>query len=147
MQPKRFQLVAATFVLLVKDDKVFLAKRVNTGWEDGKYSLVGGHLEGNETASQAAIREAKEEAGVKIDPKDLKFFNVSHLITNTERIHFSFVAQMWKGEAKNNEKEKADDAQWFSLDNLPQNITDVSRKTIEWYKKRTTYTEFGWNKR
>jgi mutator protein MutT len=147
MQPDRFHLIAAVFIIIVKENKVFLTRRVNTGWEDGKYSLIGGHLDGNETATQAAIREAKEEAGITIIPKDLRFVNVSHLITNNERIHFSFVADKWEGEPINNELEKADDAQWFSIDALPENITDISGETIKWYKNNVAYTEFGWDKK
>ena len=119
----RFKLVAAIFVLLIKEDKVFLIRRANTGWKDGTYSLIGGHLDGDERATLAAVREAKEEAGVDIDPKNLKFFNISHLITNTERIHLSFFTENWQGEARNNEPEKADGADWFPIDNLPAPTT------------------------
>ena len=147
MKQDRFHLITAIFVLLIKNNKVFLTKRVNTGWEDGKYSLIGGHLDGNETATQAAIREVYEEAGVKIDLKDLRFVNVNHLITNTERVHFSFVADKWEGEPKNNEPGKADDAKWFSLDKLPKNIAEISKQTLKWYKNNMLYTEFGWDKK
>lgn len=147
MQPNRFHLIAAIFVLLIKGDKIFLTKRTNTGWEDGKWSIIGGHLDGNETATQAVVREAYEEAGITINPQDLKFFNVAHVITNNERVQFSFAAYKWKGQPKNNEPDKASDADWFPLDNLPENLTDISRDTIEWYKEKRIYTEFGWNKK
>ena len=144
MQPERFQLVSAIFILLIKDGKIFLSKRKNTGWADGKYSIVGGHMDGGETARQAAVREAWEETGVKVIEKDLQFFNVAHIVTNTERVHISFLANKWEGEAVNNEPEKAESAGWFSLDNLPENITEISGKTIEWYKNKIMYSEFGW---
>ncbi len=145
MQTDRFHLIGAVFIILEKDGKVFLTRRQNTGWEDGKYSLTGGHLDGEETAKQAAIREAKEELGVTIDPNDVQFVNVSHLITNSERIHFTFIAKSWEGEPRNNEPEKADDGQWFDIDNLPENIMEVSKQTINWYKNNIVYTEFGWD--
>ena len=144
MQPERFQLVSAIFILLIKDGKIFLSKRKNTGWADGKYSIVGGHMDGGETARQAAVREAWEETGVKVIEKDLQFFNVAHIVTNTERVHISFLANKWEGEAVNNEPEKAESAGWFSLDNLPENLTEISGKTIEWYKNKIMYSEFGW---
>jgi 8-oxo-dGTP diphosphatase len=147
MQSDRFHLIGAVFIILEKDNKIFLTRRKNTGWEDGKYSLTGGHLDGNETATQAAVREAQEELGITIDPTDLQFVNVSHLITNSERIHFTFVAKKWKGEPRNNETEKADDAQWFSIDKLPENTMEVSRETINWYRNNNIYTEFGWDKK
>ena len=147
MQPAdRFHLIGAVFIILIKDNNVFLSRRKYTGWEDGKYSLVGGHLDGNESATTAAIRKAKEEMGVTIDPKDVRFVNVSHLITNTERIHFTFVAEKWEGEPKNNEPDKAGKTGWFSLDDLPENITDISRQTLVWLKNNNVYTEWGWEK-
>ena len=144
MQPERYQLVSAIFILLIKDGKIFLSKRKNTGWADGKYSIVGGHMDGGETARQAAVREAWEETGVEVIEKDLQFFNVAHIVTNTERVHISFLANKWEGEAVNNEPEKAESAGWFSLDNLPENLTEISGKTIEWYKNKIMYSEFGW---
>ncbi len=144
MSEERFKLVGAIFVLLIKEDKVFLIRRAHTGWKDGHYSLIGGHLDGNEPATVAAAREAQEEAGVKIQLEDLKFFNVAHLITNSEKVHFSFYAEKWEGEARNNELSKADDAGWFSIDNLPENTTEVVREVIRCYKESIQYSEFGW---
>ncbi len=147
MQPERFQLISAVFILLIKDGNIFLSKRQNTGWEDGKYSIVGGHIDGGETATQAAIREAKEETNVDVSPEKLRFFNVCHLVSNTERVQLSFATEEWDGEAINNEPDKAGSAGWFSLDNLPDNLTEISRMTIEWYKNGTSYSEFGWDKK
>lgn len=145
MSSHRFHLIAAVFIILEKDNKIFLIRRNRTGWEDGKYCLVGGHLDGNETATQGAIREVKEEAGVIVDPRNLQFVNVSHSITSSERIHFTFVAKKWIGEPKNKEPEKADDAQWFPRDKLPTNMVDIAREIIDWYQSNTVYTEFGWD--
>lgn len=143
---ERFKLIAAIFVILIKDGKVFLSKRKNTGWEDGKYSLIGGRIEGNETARQAAVREAMEETGIAIKINDLKFANICHLITNSERVHLAFVIEKWNGEATNNEPEKAEEVGWFDFKNLPQNITEESKKTIEWYINGIKYSEIGWGK-
>jgi 8-oxo-dGTP diphosphatase len=71
--------IVAVSTLLIKDKKIFLLRRYNTGWEDGKYNLPGGHLNGNETAREAAAREVLEETGVKVKIDDLHFFNASHI--------------------------------------------------------------------
>jgi ADP-ribose pyrophosphatase YjhB (NUDIX family) len=146
MTEERFKLIAAVFILLLKDGKVFLARRSNTGWEDGKYCLPGGHFNGNETAGAVAIREAKEELGITIAPEDLRFFNICHIQTNDERIHFSFVAEKWQGEAINNEPGRASEVDWFPINNLPEDMNDLAKATIEWYQKNLYYTEFGWGK-
>ena len=83
--------VIAVSTLLIKDGKVFLLRRANTGWEDGRYNPPGGHLNGGETTREAVIREVYEETGVKVRLEDLHFYNVSHLVTNSERVHFYFL--------------------------------------------------------
>ena len=144
MSEERFKLVVGVLILLIKKDKVFLIKRKNTGWEDGKYSLFGGHINGDEKVSDAAIRETQEEIGIKINPKDLRFVNVTHLITSTERIHFAFVANKWTGEPINQEPEKADDGAWFPINNLPKSINEVSREIIGCYQNSIPFEETGW---
>ena len=59
-------------LLLENQDKILLMKRKNTGYEDGKYSLPGGHVEANEEIRKALVREAKEEIGINIKREDLK---------------------------------------------------------------------------
>ncbi|TDF93738.1 NUDIX domain-containing protein [Paenibacillus piri] len=63
---------------------VLLLKRQNTGFEDGKWSVDAGRMDGGEEVKAAAIREAKEEAGVDIDLSDgevlVKLFNPPHPI-------------------------------------------------------------------
>ena len=56
---KRFTLLSAVHLVLIKDDKILLLRRKNTGYEDGKYSLVAGHLDGKESVTTAMIREAR----------------------------------------------------------------------------------------
>ena len=63
----RYKYICAVYLILIKGNQILLLKRVNTGYEDGKYSLVAGHMDGNETIKQAMIREAREEAGIAIE--------------------------------------------------------------------------------
>jgi 8-oxo-dGTP pyrophosphatase MutT (NUDIX family) len=52
----RFKCPLAVHLFLIKDEKVLLLRRFNTGYEDGNYSVIAGHLEGNENYLQAMIR-------------------------------------------------------------------------------------------
>ena len=64
MSNKRFSLRAAVYLVLFKDGKTLLSRRYKTGWRDGNYSLVAGHVDGKEPATEALIREVKEESSL-----------------------------------------------------------------------------------
>ncbi len=61
MKEERYKFICAVYLLLIKENQILLLKRANTGYEDGKYSLVSGHMDGNETIKQAMIRESKKK--------------------------------------------------------------------------------------
>ena len=90
-----FKLIPAVYLILVKNSKILLLKRQNTGYEDGNYSFIAGHVDGNESLTQALIREAKEEAGVTLNPQNIKHVHTMHRHTNNvedERLDFFFTA-------------------------------------------------------
>lgn len=137
----RFRLILSIYLILIKDGKVLLLRRANTGYEDGKYGLPSGHADGGETARAAACREALEEAGVKINPGDLKFAHAMHRLQNDERVDFFFTADKWEGEPANMEPEKCDDLNWFPLDNLPPNTIPYIKQAIEHSQSGVYYSE------
>jgi 8-oxo-dGTP diphosphatase len=141
---KRFKLILSVYLILVKDGKVLLLRRFNTGYEDGNYGLVAGHADGNERATDAMCREALEEAGLVIKPKDLKFVHFMHRRQNDERADVFFTADKWEGEPKNMEPDKCDDLSWFPLDNLPSNIIIYIKEVLENFQKGVYYSEFSW---
>lgn len=147
---ERFKITPASYLVLEKDGKFLLARRFNTGYEDGKYSLVAGHLDGKETFRQAMVREAMEEAGIVLAVNDLQVVHTMHRITETdkvglrERMDIFIKAEKWKGELKNMEPHKCDDLSWFSIDNLPDNTIPYVRHALECIQNGVTYSEFGW---
>ena len=74
----------AVHLFLMKENKILLSRRYNTGFQDGNYSLVAGHMEENETIKQAMIREALEEANIILDSEKLEIIQVMHRKTETE---------------------------------------------------------------
>ena len=73
---ERNRLPVSVQLILEKEDKILLMKRKNTGYEDGKYALPGGHVEANEEIRNAMIREAKEEIGIHLDLQDIQLYKV-----------------------------------------------------------------------
>src|SRR5262245_34969332 len=123
MQKKeKFKLIPEVYLILVKDEKILLLRRFQTGYEDGNYSLVAGHVDGKETMRAAISREAREEAGMELDPLKLQHVLTMHRwCGDHERIGFFFTIKEWHGEVKNIEPDKCDDLSWFSLNRLPDN--------------------------
>jgi len=145
MAKKRFKVIPTVYLLLINDNKIVLSRRYNTGFHDGEYSFPAGHLEGNETLTQAMVREAKEEIGVEISPEDLKLVHVMHRKEpNEERLNFFFVAEKWKGKPRNMEPGKCDDLRWFDLDKLPENTIPYIKQAINCFLKGIFYSEYGW---
>lgn len=150
MSKKRFTLLSAVHLLLIKGGKILLLRRKNTGYEDGKYSLVAGHLDGEEKVTIAMAREVREEVGIKIEPQDLHVVHVMHRNattdtgTRTERIDFFLSAKKWTGEPKIQEIEKCDDLRWFPLVSLPRNTIPYIRFAIGQILQKNFFSEFGW---
>ena len=138
----------AIHVFFKKGNEILLSLRANTGYEDGKYSVVAGHVEAGESIIEAGIREAKEEAGVEITPFHFNIVGSMHRKSDDERIDYFAVVENWTGEIKNCEENKCGGLDWHPIDNLPHNIIPYIKFAINktfacnvglWYE------EFGWN--
>lgn len=140
----RSKFPVAVHLFLLRGDKVLLLRRWNTGYEDGKYSVVAGHVEEGETVTEAVIREAKEEVGIRIDSEDLEVVEVMHRKSNDERVDFFVRATTWSGELSNLEADKCDDVGWFSLAALPANVIPYVRRALENYQQGVFFEEYGW---
>jgi len=145
MPKERFKIIPTSHLILMKGNKILLLRRFNTGYEDGNYSVVAGHLDGNETFMQAMVREAREEADIEIRPEDLEVVHVMHRKEpNEERVDFFIMAKKWKGEPKIMEPHKCDDLNWFELEKLPKNIIPYVKQAIDNIKNKKNYSEHGW---
>lgn len=140
---KYYTVVISSYVIFQQDNKVLLSRRANTGYHDGDYSLPAGHIEENEFATAAALREAREEVGVAIKLGDLKLAHLMHRhCDNHERIDFFFTTKIWEGELTNAEPKKCDEIQWFALDQLPANTIPYIRAALEQFRNGQSYSEF-----
>lgn len=146
MSEERFRPFCAVHLVLVKDGNILLLRRFNAAYGNGKYSVVAGYIDGNETVTSALCREAKEEAGIVILPEDLSIAHVMHVLDGRESISFFFRAEKWEGEIVNMEPNKCDDLSWFPLDDLPENTIPYVQEALRNIQKGILYSEFGWKK-
>ncbi|MFH1180816.1 MAG: NUDIX domain-containing protein [bacterium] len=142
MTQERFKIIPSVYLILIRDNKILLSRRYNTGYFDGFYSLPAGHLNGNETFKQGMARETKEEIGVILEPADLELVHaMDRMIPDDERADFFFTVKKWQGEPKNIEPEKCDDLSWFGLNNLPQNVIPCIKQAIDSFLNNIIYSE------
>ncbi|HUI90417.1 MAG TPA: NUDIX domain-containing protein [Anaerolineales bacterium] len=134
----------AVHLLLLRDKQILLLRRSNTGYEDGNYSVVAGHVEAGETVRQAAIREGREEVGVILEPRDIDIVQVMDRKSDDERIDFFVEVRHWVGEVTNNEPQKCDELFWSAINSLPRNTIPYVRRAIENHQAGIHYSEFGW---
>lgn len=117
---------AAVFILLKKDGKYLLQKRMNTGFMDGCYDAgASGHVEPGEHVTISAIREAKEEVGVDIAHDDMKLIRVVQMNIDKPYISFVYVCKKWTGEIAIGEVEKIEELVWCTPEEIPENVTRI----------------------
>ena len=140
----RFKVIPEVHLVLLRDQQILMLRRFNTGYEDGNYSVVAGHVDGNETFRQAMVRESKEEAGIDVDSDALNLAHTMHRRADEERLSLFFVCRSWQGIPANVEPEKCDHLEWFALDQLPPNTIDYVRHAIRSVLSEVPYSEYGW---
>lgn len=144
MAKKRFKVCVNVYLCLEQDDKILLYLRENTGYADGFYSLVAGHIDGDEPASLAMVREAQEEIGITIDPKNLYVVHTMHRITDRENIDIFFSCKKWTGEIQNIESHKCGELIFVEKNKLPQNTLAYIKCAIENAHNKKIFSEIGW---
>lgn len=145
MPSDRHQLLSAVYVVLRQGESILMLRRYNTGFEDGNYSFVAGHIDKGETAYDAAIREAKEEAGIDVHRSSLQLLHTLHRHGSENYYIDLFIqATSWEGEITNKEPEKCDDLSWFEMQNLPDNTVTYINLVLDRINNGELYSEFGW---
>jgi 8-oxo-dGTP diphosphatase len=133
----RSLLIPSSYVFLLRDGastggadggtEVLLHLRAGTGYMDGHWASLAGHVEAEETCVAAAVREVREESGVELDPADLQPLTAVHRVTPgagqiEQRVDFFFAARRWSGEPRVAEPGKNAGLGWFPLTALPDPV-------------------------
>ncbi len=118
---KKFAFYGAVYLYLFNpvNGKILIQQRYQTGYCDGLWSMVAGHLDGNETIYQGLIREVKEEIGIDLKQEDLNLVHAMQRISG-DREYFDFYikASKWEGEPINLEPAKCSGIKWVDPQNL-----------------------------
>ncbi|AKM81293.1 MAG: hypothetical protein UT13_C0001G0332 [Candidatus Pacebacteria bacterium GW2011_GWF2_38_9] len=106
--------------LVLKDNKILLVKRTGKLLEGGKWGLLGGFVERDETLEEAVKREIREESGYLV-----KNINLLRIKDNPNRPHedrqnISFVYVCEATEKVGESDWEVDDQKWFDLDKISE---------------------------
>ena len=125
---------------------MLLARRANTGYYDGHYSIPAGHVESGESFNRALIREVGEEIGIRLLLNDLVVSHVMHRKAEdgSERVEVFYNVSRWEGNIENMETEKCDDLSWFPLTTLPENTIPYVKHVVDCIRDQVFYSEYGW---
>lgn len=139
------KIIPAVFLVLMKGDQVLLQRRENTGHGDGFFSLVGGHVDKNESAIKALCREAKEEINICISPTHPQLiYTLYRNCENEERIDLFFRVIEWEGQIAICEQEKCSELKFFQLKDLPKDVLLYISATLKAIRRGENYGEIGW---
>ena len=121
-------------------------RRCNTGYEDGKLSVVAGHVEPGESVTRAAIRETDEEVGVTLSADRLHVVGVMHRRSDDDRVDFFLAYRLDADDTEpaNREPEKCSELLWARLTQLPGDTIAYVRAGIENFRGGVWFQEFGW---
>jgi ADP-ribose pyrophosphatase YjhB (NUDIX family) len=106
-------------VLLIKDNKILLALRAKSLVEGGKWAILGGYADRDETLIECAEREVMEESGWKVENLQLLRVLDAPDRRNDDRQNITFVYVATPTQKTGEPDWESTQLKWFGLDELP----------------------------
>jgi 8-oxo-dGTP diphosphatase len=119
----------------IEDSRVLLVKRAHPPLQ-AQWSIPGGVLEVGELVRDAAIREAREETGLIVEPGDLLGVYDRVLRNPEQRVQYHYVLVDFLCRRVGGELQAASDAaevRWFRQEELP--VLNLAEDTLDVIKK------------
>jgi 8-oxo-dGTP diphosphatase len=107
--------------IIIEDARVVLVKRLHSPLQ-AEWSIPGGVLEVGELVREAAIREAREETGLTVEPSELLGVYDRVLRNPEQRVQYHYVLIDFLCRRVAGDLRAASDAaevRWFSKEELP----------------------------
>ncbi|WP_303973690.1 NUDIX domain-containing protein [Streptococcus merionis] len=147
MSKNHFKLYAAIFPIIQdQNGNILLHRRQNTGYMDGFWDLAGtGHIDPNETATEALIRECQEELGIEIQAEALELVHTVHRTGQEDGfpyIYLYFKVSDFNGKPQIMEEKKNAELVWFAPDQLPDLMIEDRKIAILKALAGTIYQEW-----
>ncbi len=124
--------------LVLKNNKILLVKRSKKLSEGGKWALVGGFMERDETLIQCAQREILEETGWKVSNLTQLAVIDTPFRRNEDRQNISIVFTCRVSVLEGKPDWESEEIKWFDLNLLPDEtqIAFDHLKMINLYKSK-----------
>ena len=140
--PAPLMVPAVCALILDEHDRVLLHRAS----EDGKWHTIGGSIDPGEEIADAAVREAREEAGVVIEPLRLVGVYTDPPVTYADGnvvlyLSFAFECRIVSGTPHVADDESLE-LRWFAADELPDDLRELDRHRIVHALKRQDRAEF-----
>lgn len=130
---------------LLRSETVLLMLRHDTGFQDGMLHLPAGHVEADEDAVSAAIREVEEEIGVKLCRTQLTFCGCIHRSGKPTRMSLLFAATNWWGQPTIREPNKCAGIGWYPLTPPPLGVVEFVALALPLLASgRGFFGAYGW---
>ncbi|WP_037853710.1 NUDIX hydrolase [Streptomyces sp. NRRL S-340] len=145
----RTVLVGVGVHLHIQDDegRVLLGLRhPESRYAGDTWHYLAGRCE-QESAIDCLIREAREEAGLVIDPADVELAHVVHVVDTPggqPLMQLVFRARKWEGTPEVREPDKCLTWQWWPPHELPDRIVSYTRTAITAIAEGRPYSQLGW---
>ena len=112
--------------IIIDNDKVLLIRQ-----KQGFYGFPKGHVEGNETEVETAIRETKEETNLDVVVDESKRFEISYIVNdNIDKNVVYFLAKLV---GENNiiaQEEEINEVIWVDIDKVEDILTFDNLKEL-----------------